>query len=248
MAFTINNVSGSSQGPFGLVTQTTILAAGTYVVTDALLTDFLLDNTLGVGIRQENLTITAGSVTMTDGTASQYLNQIMSGLVLIKGQTTMDNSASIAIASNQTSIPVASTLTAETTKVIGTINIAAAQTLATVTTVSAVTAITNALPAGTNAIGTVGITTLSTSSVTSVNGNSGNVQLLASTAGRKLAMFYNESTAILYLKLGTTASITSYTVQIPPSGYYELPLPCYTGEIDGIWASSTGAVRITELT
>lgn len=47
-------------------------------------------------------------------------------------------------------------LTAETTKVIGTINIAAAQTLATVTTVStvtAVTAITNALPAGTNAIG-----------------------------------------------------------------------------------------------
>lgn len=42
------------------------------------------------------------------------------------------------------------TLGAETTKVIGTVNIAAAQTLATVT---AVTAITNALPAGTNAIG-----------------------------------------------------------------------------------------------
>lgn len=44
-------------------------------------------------------------------------------------------------------------LAAETTKVIGTVNIAAAQTLATVTTVGAVTAITNALPAGTNAIG-----------------------------------------------------------------------------------------------
>lgn len=45
------------------------------------------------------------------------------------------------------------TLAAETTKVIGTVNIAAAQTLATVTTVGAVTAITNALPAGTNGIG-----------------------------------------------------------------------------------------------
>jgi len=45
------------------------------------------------------------------------------------------------------------TLGAETTKVIGTINIAAAQTLTTVTTVGAVTAISNALPAGTNAIG-----------------------------------------------------------------------------------------------
>lgn len=51
---------------------------------------------------------------------------------------------------------VNATLGAETTKVIGTVNLAAAQTLATVTTVgtvSAVTAISNALPAGTNAIG-----------------------------------------------------------------------------------------------
>jgi hypothetical protein len=47
------------------------------------------------------------------------------------------------------------TLTAETTKVIGTVNISAAQTLATVTTVGAVTAITNALPTGTNSIGTI---------------------------------------------------------------------------------------------
>ncbi len=126
-----------------------------------------------------------------------------------------------------------------------------ASTLAAVTTVStvtAVTAITNALPTGTNALGTVGVTTTSTSSVTSVNGNAGNVQLLASTAGRRQATFYNESTGTLYLKLGTTSSITSYTVQVPPSGYYELPLPCYTGEIDGIWSIANGAVRITELT
>lgn len=45
---------------------------------------------------------------------------------------------------------VNATLGAETTKVIGTVNLSADQTLATVT---AVTAITNALPAGTNAIG-----------------------------------------------------------------------------------------------
>ncbi len=49
------------------------------------------------------------------------------------------------------------TLSAETTKVIGTVNIAASQTLA---TVSAVTAITNALPAGTNNIGDVDVLTL----------------------------------------------------------------------------------------
>ena len=46
-------------------------------------------------------------------------------------------------------------LSPETTKVIGTVNLSAAQTLATVTTVGAVTAITNALPTGTNSIGTI---------------------------------------------------------------------------------------------
>lgn len=54
----------------------------------------------------------------------------------------------------------AATLSAETTKVIGTVNIAAAQTLATVTTVGAVTAITNALPVGTNNIGDVDVLTV----------------------------------------------------------------------------------------
>ena len=51
-------------------------------------------------------------------------------------------------------------LLAETTKVIGTVNIATAQTIATVTTVSAVTAITNALPIGANTIGAVTNTNL----------------------------------------------------------------------------------------
>lgn len=60
------------------------------------------------------------------------------------GSITVDNGGTFA---------VQATLAAETTKVIGTVNVAAAQTLATVTTVGAVTAITNALPAGTNAIG-----------------------------------------------------------------------------------------------
>lgn len=92
--------------------------------------------------------------------------------------------------------------------------------------------------------------TSSTATVTSVNDTASSTSLLASNTSRKGAMFFNDSTSILYLKLGTTASTTSYTVQIPPSGYYELPGPkIYTGAIDGIWsADASGAVRITELT
>jgi hypothetical protein len=58
----------------------------------------------------------------------------IAGSGLAAGQTTMSLSASVAIASDQSSIPVAATLSAETTKVIGTVNIAAAQTIATTNT------------------------------------------------------------------------------------------------------------------
>lgn len=88
-----------------------------------------------------------------------------------------------------------------------------------------------------------------TSSITSVSGSASSVSLLASNANRKGAAFYNDSSAILYLKLGATASTTSYTVQLVAGAYYEIPfITPYTGAIDGIWASAAGAVRITELT
>lgn len=89
---------------------------------------------------------------------------------LLIGSQTSANSLAVVIASDQASIPVAATLSAETTKVIGTVNLSAAQTI-TVTqatgtnlhmvidsgTVTAVTAISNALPAGTNLMGKVGV-------------------------------------------------------------------------------------------
>jgi len=87
-----------------------------------------------------------------------------------------------------------------------------------------------------------------TATVTSVNDTALSTQLLAANTNRKGATFYNDSSSRLYLKLGTTATTTSYTIQIAPSGYYEIPNG-YTGRVDGIWsADSTGAVRITELT
>ncbi len=56
---------------------------------------------------------------------------------------------------------------------------------------------------------------------------------------------FNDSAAVLYLKFGTGASETSYTVQIAAGGYYEFPQPLYAGEADGIWASADGSARLT---
>jgi hypothetical protein len=89
----------------------------------------------------------------------------------------------------------------------------------------------------------------STSAVTSVNDQATSVQLLASTAGRLGAMVFNDSTEALYVKFGTTASVTSFTVKILAGGYFEFPQPVYTGRVDGIWAAdAAGAARITEVT
>lgn len=90
--------------------------------------------------------------------------------------------------------------------------------------------------------------TYSTSTVTQVASSATNVQVLASTAGRKGASFFNDSTQVCYLKLGTTATSSSYTVKMAAGDFYEAPFPCYTGRIDAIWASANGNMFVTELT
>jgi hypothetical protein len=83
---------------------------------------------------------------------------------------------------------------------------------------------------------------------TNVSASVSSVVLLSSNSNRLGATVWNDSTtATLYLKLGTTASTSSYTVQVFPSGYYEVPFG-YIGEIDGIWSAAVGAARISELT
>ncbi len=90
--------------------------------------------------------------------------------------------------------------------------------------------------------------TAGTSTLSNVNSSATSVSILASNTSRKSAYFFNDSTSVLYLKFGTTASATSYTLQIQPNGFFEMPSkPVYTGAIDGIWSSANGSVRTTEL-
>lgn len=97
--------------------------------------------------------------------------------------------------------------------------------------------------------GTVNTTPATTASaaVSNVTSSATSVQLLAVNSNRHFVSVYNESTAILYIKFGTTASATSYTVPVGPNGFWEAPGAVYTGEIDGIWTSANGFARITEI-
>lgn len=94
--------------------------------------------------------------------------------------------------------------------------------------------------------GSFAATLPATSAVTSVADNVASTQLLASNASRRAFRVYNDSTSVVYIKYGTTASSTDFTVMLDSKGYLEENF--YSGKVDAIWASAPGgAARITEL-
>lgn len=80
-----------------------------------------------------------------------------------------------------------------------------------------------------------------------VTSSATNTTLLSSNANRLGATLFNDSTKILYVKFGTTATTSDFTAKMMPGDYYEVPFG-YTGRIDGIWSAANGAARMTELT
>lgn len=91
-----------------------------------------------------------------------------------------------------------------------------------------------------------------TGTVAGVDDSATSVTLLAANTSREGVQVHNNSTSVMYIKYGGAASIASggYTVQIPASGYWEMPGPSiYTGVLHAIWSANTaGYANVTELT
>jgi len=89
--------------------------------------------------------------------------------------------------------------------------------------------------------------TATTGTTTTASVTNSNTTVLASNDSRRGATIYNEGSVDCYVKLGSTASATSYTLKMITDGYYEVPFG-YTGIITGITASGTATLRVSELT
>ena len=91
------------------------------------------------------------------------------------------------------------------------------------------------------------MSTISPQSATlaSVASSNTSVSLWADAAQANGRIVFNDSSAVLYLKFGATASTSSYTVQIAAGASYEFSQPVYSGAVDGIWASANGNARLT---
>lgn len=112
------------------------------------------------------------------------------------------------------------------------------------------------IPITTNSVGAVWVSTVpvATPTLSNVAASATSVTLLSANTSRKQLILVNDSSSICYVKFGTTASTTSYTVQMPAIANNQAAHlilnedPIYTGRIDAIWASATGNMRITEIT
>jgi len=95
------------------------------------------------------------------------------------------------------------------------------------------------------------IPTITTVSYSNVAAATSDTLLLAANQSRKKgSTIANDSTAILYIKLGSGSSATSFMVAIDGKttvpGIFSIP-DGYTGAVYGTWASATGAARVTEM-
>ncbi len=90
--------------------------------------------------------------------------------------------------------------------------------------------------------------TASTATLSNVTSAATSTSILSSNTSRRGFLVVNDANRPMYLKLGTTASTTSYTVLLVAGAFWEMPMPVYTGAITAIWGSDpTGSARITEL-
>lgn len=90
----------------------------------------------------------------------------------------------------------------------------------------------------------------STATLANVASSITSVTLLAANADRLGTVIENESTSVLYVKFGATASATSYTYLVAANTRLDLRSASteYTGIITGIWVTANGNARVTELT
>lgn len=84
-----------------------------------------------------------------------------------------------------------------------------------------------------------------TATIGSVAGTTSSVTLFSGTDHANGRVVYNNSSAVLYLAYGGSASTTNYTVQIASQGYFEAPVPVYAGVVSGAWASNAGTAFTT---
>jgi hypothetical protein len=215
---------GQSGAPWSYTSTGTLLSSGTQVI--------------GSVAPSSQWTMTVGnpttSVTFTNAPTTAVT--VSSGVVLGAGSSANTlGSVALVAGSTANSIGSVALVAGSSANVIGTVVISSAS---------------NEAVTLTSGVATLGrLLTPSTAARSNITSATAESTFLAANSARMGAMLFNDATANSYVGLSTVAvSTTSYSVKMPPGGYYELPF-AYTGMIRGMWDTSgvTGSMRITEI-
>jgi hypothetical protein len=182
-------------------------------------------------------------VSITNFPASQTVN----GSVIVSGTATV--SGTVAVSNLPATQAVSGTVAVSSLPAIsGTVSVS---NLPATQVVSGAVTVGN-LPA-TQAVSQSGLWTVtpnrsSTSTVVAVAPSVSNVVLLAANANRVFAHVSNGNSKNLYIKLGASASLTSYTDVVLSGNSYDVPTQ-YIGIVSGVWgiAPNGGSALCTEL-
>jgi hypothetical protein len=234
--------------PAGAATEASLTAASAKIPATLGQKAMTASMAVAVASDQSAIPTTVASLPLPSGAATETtVDAINDKLPAALGQTTKTGSLAVTIASDQdalavtaAALPLPSGAATEATLSAASAKLPASlgqKTMANSMSV-AVASDQGTLP--------VKETRASTAAVTSVSAAVADTSLLAGNSNRLGAAVFNDSTASLYLKLGTGASTTSFTILLNRYDYYEIPWP-YTGAVNGYWSSATGSARVTEL-
>lgn len=158
---------------------------------------------------------------------------------------TLVPSASIIVGGWQSNVTGNVGLNAWGTNVTGTVNLVTSASVIATLVPSASIIVGGWATAATASVRDIGA---STTTVSAANASITNFTFLTSSVNRKGATFFKEGSNTVYIKLGATASATSYTVKLSNNGYYELPED-YTGQVDILFSTAVAnnPLYVTEI-
>jgi hypothetical protein len=196
---------------------------------------------------------------ITDGSSSAALGSSSTNSLWITGSTTVDNvvtitpdGGSLTIDDGGGSITVDGTVTANVT---GTVNLDRGNAPGDPLWISGTVDVqgpdgTPSDPVYVTGSFAIDFNPNPSATVTQVAASVTSVTLAAANISRRALSIWHEGTKNLYVKLGATATTTSFTAKLSAKGYYEVP-GNYTGIVDGIWDSAGGPnafAMVTEVT
>ena len=189
-----------------------------------------------------NLPVSQGN---PSNAVDSWFVRITDGTQTIGGSTSTPIFVSGAVTANISNFPVTQSVKIDQSITLP-VSVSNFPTVQAVTGTVAITGNSPAVPLWVTGSVTTNFDPSTSATVTPVSSSTTVVTLQAANGNRRGLTVYNDSTKILFLKLGSAASSTDFSVKMSSQAYFEIPSQ-YIGIVTGIWAGANGFAYVSEI-